>query len=901
METEEQNQIRESFDWTLAALVLGLGLLVFGPLLQSAAGTGDSTWIPGLEYSGMPPDLALSSALEAVSKPEQQPIGTPWQPLTRLLQALTAHAGPQRLQACKALGLGLHMLAALCLALLGRSLGFGRGICRAAALIYLVHALAVEPIARLQSTGELFSLALCLGALTLFVRQRRKLGGRAGLLGLTLFAFAAPLAGKVGLVFPILALLLELPLRQVPELAAENDKRSYSALAPTYVALFLGWAAAWSLRAIAMDDIFGGLDRAPVELGLEAGQKYKLATEMLAGAMGLLVWPTTDSLRSSAVLLGRAPKFSTQLIAYLPVLVAIILAWKRQWKLCALTVCTLVASMPLLLGSTTRGAFPLTDTAILPLLPFLCLLVAGCGAGLLNRLGVKWAWIAALVPIGVLGLNARRATAHWSDPHTYWSHLAQRHPESPRPGWNLIRIRLEQLLEPGRGNQVRKPSELVESLATAAADLDQVLSILVSARTPGAGIQTTTDDYIQANLLQGDLLLESAKLSTEKEFETPQQIYELIIERFPACIEAYLGAARCLRLLGKLEEAGDMLVRAQKVSPNSAAGAMEVGLLAMETNAWEDAERNFRLSVEWDPINPLARLWLGRALVELKMHEKAMEIVRVGIELDPGNSDLATLMGVIALRSGDTPGARHWFDRALDLDPRNAFAWLQRGRVQQARGDAIAAVSDYLRSVELDDTSFEAQIQLADLLQQVGEPERALPYFAWAYGMDLAPEGRSVLQANLLETYGATPQALFTLGSIDIEREDADAALAWLDGARAGASDYAPLLHMRGIALRQLGRHEEALASFYSAVEALPDSFQLQHDYAYALLQLDRVAEAIPHLQKALELVPPTPEDPAAQNAVIQKLTTKLNDLTGVRTGPGLTPTPSGPETDSGQ
>lgn len=123
-----------------------------------------------------------------------------------------------------------------------------------------------------------------------------------------------------------------------------------------------------------------------------------------------------------------------------------------------------------------------------------------------------------------------------------------------------------------------------------------------------------------------------------------------------------------------------------------------------------------------------ARRHFSEALGELQSGspERALALIRQGLQLDPGSADGLNLLGAIHLQLGDSDSARTAFEKSAQADP----AWWEPlanlGRVLLSVGDGRAALEPLLRAVQLEAQAPVAWAALGLALRSIGEyPEAA--------------------------------------------------------------------------------------------------------------------------------------------------------------------------------
>ncbi|MBI5105453.1 MAG: tetratricopeptide repeat protein, partial [Solirubrobacterales bacterium] len=144
----------------------------------------------------------------------------------------------------------------------------------------------------------------------------------------------------------------------------------------------------------------------------------------------------------------------------------------------------------------------------------------------------------------------------------------------------------------------------------------------------------------------------------------------------------------------------------------------------------------------------------------------------------------------------------------------------------------------------------------AALAEEPGDP-RALALLARV----LARTGNAALAAMLLErALAAAPERAelrLALARLLLQTGDPAGALAQLD-AVLEAEPSAPARVQRGLALRELGREDEALADVRAAADAAGEDAHAWFEVADALALLDRTQDARDALARAVALDPAT-------------------------------------------
>jgi len=116
------------------------------------------------------------------------------------------------------------------------------------------------------------------------------------------------------------------------------------------------------------------------------------------------------------------------------------------------------------------------------------------------------------------------------------------------------------------------------------------------------------------------------------------------------------------------------------------------------------------------------------------------------------------------------------------------------------------------------------------------------------------------LAREVLARVAQHPRALYLLGCALLMQGYAHEAIAPLEKAARAGQDPAVETHL-AIALRRVGRTDDALARLARATKRRPAHAEAFHELGFLLLSLQRFDEAVATLQHGLQLIPPTAPD----------------------------------------
>ncbi|MGA8317950.1 MAG: tetratricopeptide repeat protein, partial [Bradyrhizobium sp.] len=210
-----------------------------------------------------------------------------------------------------------------------------------------------------------------------------------------------------------------------------------------------------------------------------------------------------------------------------------------------------------------------------------------------------------------------------------------------------------------------------------------------------------------------------------------------------------------------------------------------------------------------DPNHAGALHLMGLIALHNKQYDHALEWMARAIAQEPKPDYLAGL-GTILSRQGRHEEALKAIDKAVQLKPDDAALWKQLGDALLELRRYDHALLSFQHVLKLDPRDQDAVYKCGVLLHDTGRFEEAIAH------LNVCDE----LLPNHAPTLQARARAL--LGSRKFEQ-----ALA--DDLRANtlAPGDADTLNNIGACLQSLGREEEALVWFDSALERLPDSIEI--------------------------------------------------------------------------
>ncbi|QEG42864.1 tetratricopeptide repeat protein [Roseimaritima ulvae] len=258
---------------------------------------------------------------------------------------------------------------------------------------------------------------------------------------------------------------------------------------------------------------------------------------------------------------------------------------------------------------------------------------------------------------------------------------------------------------------------------------------------------------------------------------------------------------------------GCRAIRARSESRQSIAARRltRQGLEAMHRGQWEAAEDLFAGALDLNGADDRANWGMAETLWRRNERDQAVEYMQSAVRLSGSHPELLVRLGRMQFELGNLEDAERQAAEALPVGRELPDAWALHGDCLRCRGQGEAALAAYHRALALQPDFPEVQIQAAELYRQQGRYDRLL---------------------------------------------------ATLDRLRDSTGDHAcpTRVHMlRGIAMRQLGRPDEAAQCFAIAARQTPADPNVHLQIASLSLETNDFSTARLAMRKALELDPQSP------------------------------------------
>ncbi len=240
------------------------------------------------------------------------------------------------------------------------------------------------------------------------------------------------------------------------------------------------------------------------------------------------------------------------------------------------------------------------------------------------------------------------------------------------------------------------------------------------------------------------------------------------------------------------------------------------GMAAVQRGRWSEAEELFARAIEVCPADELAHHRYAESLWRRGQRDAAIQHMETAVRLAGASPPLQVQLGEMYLSTGQAELARAQAEQAIAAQPQNETAWALQGEVLRGQGRMSEAMASYHRALTLRPHYPQVQLALCELYLQQNRPRRALAT------IDLLAS---------MHPPNAVPQQVLAL---------------------------------KGISLKRLGRHPDAVEALTKAVEEseptgdllleLAEAEYLSGNAAGARLALDAAISRGPANSRALEL-----------------------------------------------
>ena len=323
----------------------------------------------------------------------------------------------------------------------------------------------------------------------------------------------------------------------------------------------------------------------------------------------------------------------------------------------------------------------------------------------------------------------------------------------------------------------------------------------------------------------------------------------------PTLAEPHLDLGLALVREGKVEEATQELETAHHLNPNIRGVNMFLGITYYQMHRLPDAIIALKREVEMNDQSADALMWLGIAELAAGNAEAAVGPLDRAAALSPTDLNILDYRG-----QAHGQVAKDSYSQMYKLDPHSWHVHRLQAELYAAQDRHREAIVEFLAAIH-------AEPNNADLYEKLGEEYRK------SSQLDLAHDAYEK-ELKLSPRNGI---AMYNLGSIDIERDDAKAGVPLLEDAVKFYADAPAVKYYLGRGLAQLGRNDEAIRYLQETVKAESTGEIAKRAY-FELSRIYRRTQQPAEAQRALAQYVKVKEQMDSQNAAQIQDWKKIND-----------------------
>jgi predicted O-linked N-acetylglucosamine transferase (SPINDLY family) len=286
--------------------------------------------------------------------------------------------------------------------------------------------------------------------------------------------------------------------------------------------------------------------------------------------------------------------------------------------------------------------------------------------------------------------------------------------------------------------------------------------------------------------------------------------------------------------------------------PSTLPEALAAALEHHDAGRLDRAEQIYRQILQMNPGHVDALQLLGVLQAQTGNYASAVDLLTAALRVKGDEPGIHTNLGGVYLSRGDVSQALACYRRALELKPDYVEAHYGMGRAHEALGNLDEAGACYQQAVHLKPDYVDALFNLGNVLAKTGRPADAVARYQRAVA----------LKPNNHKAYYNLGHAQLNLGT------PAEAAASYQRASQL-KPDYAEAHAGLGLAMRGLGRLDEAAACLERALAIDPHLTLAHNNLGNILKEKGKLAEALACYRRA---VAHSPDDAMAGSNVLNLL-----------------------------
>lgn len=223
--------------------------------------------------------------------------------------------------------------------------------------------------------------------------------------------------------------------------------------------------------------------------------------------------------------------------------------------------------------------------------------------------------------------------------------------------------------------------------------------------------------------------------------------------------------------------------------------------------------------------------------------QKAEQLLRQVLQINPNVSPAWQILGVIAHQAGNLPVAIDSMSRAIKLNPTSAVLYANRAELRRQNGELEQAEADARQAIRLDPRCVSAHSNLGIVLYSKGDLESA-----------------EAAQKQALKLDGRFPQALNNLGSIARDRHQREQAEKYYREALEASPGYLEAANNLGAVLAERDQPEASIKVLLDVVRRNPNYGEAHSNLGNAFAAMEDFPRAKKAYLTTLKLIKDHPE-----------------------------------------
>ena len=310
--------------------------------------------------------------------------------------------------------------------------------------------------------------------------------------------------------------------------------------------------------------------------------------------------------------------------------------------------------------------------------------------------------VATVAIIAALTVRTWFQVRYWATSESLYTRTLAVAPHNPQINYNLGTVYSDQQRYPEAIEQYREAVRLEPGLFNAWCNLALALVAqggdLTEAAGVGDAIVTRAPNLADSHVARGIVAF------ARQDIDLAERCAAEALQRDERSPRAHLLQGKVYAARNNLPMAESEFRRATELSP-SADAHLQLGLVVAQEGRTDEAIRQFREALKWQPKNWAAQEAFGHALLSQGKLDEALQHFSAALELNPRARDSRLQIARILTRQGKHPEATAFLKQVVAKDPSDGPARFQLGILLQQQHDEPGAVEQYRAAMALNPKS----------------------------------------------------------------------------------------------------------------------------------------------------------------------------------------------------